>query len=440
MLNWADYRRHVEALMAAALAAADPAEAVRRHLSLEDDLLQLGPRRIELEQRARIFVVGAGKAGAAMGGAAAQILGRRLTAGVVAVPSAPSDHHGPIEWIESGHPLPDEGSLEAGRRIRRLLEDGRPGDIVLVLLSGGGSALLELPRPGLTLPDLRASNELLMRAGASIEELNTVRQHLSQIKGGGLANMARPAQVLALILSDVVGDKVEVIASGPTARPAGTRQQALDIIQRYELSTSLPGPVLRALEIGPDGELGRAQALENTVIASNRTAAEAALEAGRGIGFNSRIITTEMEGQARRAGALAAGLAKTVLEHGDPLPAPACLILGGETTVKIQGDGIGGRNQELALAAAIELDGLKLCALASFDTDGIDGPTPAAGAVVTGEAASAARSRRLDPDEHLARSDSHTLLSAIGATLTTKPTGTNVNDLVFVLVYPDRGG
>lgn len=440
MLNWADYRRHVEALMAAALAAADPAEAVRRHLSLEDDLLQVGPRRIELEQGARIFVVGAGKAGAAMGGAAAQILGRRLTAGLVAVPSAPSERHGPIEWIESGHPLPDDGSLEAGRRIRRLLEDGRPGDIVLVLLSGGGSALLELPLPGLTLPDLRASNELLMRAGASIEELNTVRQHLSQIKGGGLANMARPAQVLALILSDVVGDKVEVIASGPTARPAGTRQQALDIIQRYELSTSLPGPVLRALEIGPDGELGRAQALENTVIASNRTAAEAALEAGRGIGFNSRIITTEMEGQARRAGALAAGLAKTVLEHGDPLPAPACLILGGETTVKIQGDGIGGRNQELALAAAIELDGLKLCALASFDTDGIDGPTPAAGAVVTGEAASAARSRRLDPDEHLARSDSHTLLSAIGATLTTKPTGTNVNDLVFVLVYPDRGG
>lgn len=371
-----------------------------------------------------------------MGRAATEILGERLTTGVMAVPSAPTVNQGSIEWVEGGHPLPDEGSLEAGRRMRQFLEDTRPEDMVLVLLSGGGSALLELPLAGLTLADLRTTNELLMRAGASILELNMVRQQLSQIKGGGLASMACPAAVVSLILSDVVGDKTEVIASGPTALPAGTRQHALGIVRHYQLSGSLPGSILRALEDEPVQRVSRAQALENVIIAGNRTAADAAYEAAGAMAFSARIVTTELEGEARQAGVLAAGLAKTVSEHGEPVSAPACLILGGETTVKVQGDGTGGRNQELALAAAIELDGWHFCALASFDTDGIDGPTPAAGAVVTGETAGAAQARGLDPREYLARNDSHSLLSAVGADLQTGPTGTNVNDLVFVLVYP----
>jgi glycerate 2-kinase len=416
------HRTHIDRLRDAAIRAVDPAAAVRRSLAPSD-----------LECKGRIFVVGAGKAGAAMFQAVESILGDRIASGAVSVPQLPAAGSDRVRFILGGHPLPDEGSLSAGGEIARMLENASQDDLVLVLLSGGGSALMELPQPGVSLEDIRTTTDLLLKSGASIREVNCLRTPQSRIKGGGLARMASPARVLSLILSDVVGNSLETIASGPTFPRKYSPEEIHAVLEKYHLRESLPTAVMEALKAyAVDSSVSGEQipAVENRIIASNRTAGEAAADEAHRLGFHLACLADDWQGEAREAGRRFAEL--LVRESGK---GPACCIAGGETTVTVRGGGKGGRNQEAALAAAIALDGKAGVAVASFATDGVDGPTDAAGAIVTGQTIERARSLGMDPLRFLNDNNSYPFFSALGDLILTGPTGTNVNDLWIGLVY-----
>ncbi len=460
-----DHREHLRLIRAAALAAADPYRAVRSRLRLVGDQLLAGDPTgdalvaLPLEPGRQALVAGAGKAGVAMARAVAEALGERLTAGVVAAPHLPSIEDRArgaqtsaaspalerITFISGGHPLPTEGSLRAGAAIRNLLAGTRPGDVVIAPISGGGSALLELPRPGLTLDDLRAANDLLLRSGASVQEINVLRQRLSQIKGGGLARMAAPATVIGLILSDVVGDPLPLIASGPTV--AAPPADPLEIVHRYQLASRLPAPVLACLREIQTSKVSETfevynrevhnREVYNLLVGSNALAAQAAgREAGR-LGFRVRLQAAPLVGEARPAGGAVGEAVRAWPREGRPAgsPVPGCLIWGGETTVTVRGQGRGGRNQELALGAALALRGVARVAVMAFGTDGVDGPTDAAGGIITGESASRGEALGLSAQRALEQNDAYGFLQALGALLITGPTGTNVQDLTVGLAY-----
>ncbi len=428
-LRFSDHQRHIAAIRQAALRAADAARAVESNLRLTGDGLFVGSRRFALAPQGRLYLVALGKASPAMSRAAAQVLGERLYAGVAAVPQQgagePPAH---VRFIPAGHPLPDEGSLAAGRAVADLLSQTRPEDLLLALVSGGGSAMLELPPPGVSLEDLRRLNSLLLRSGAPIQEINTVRRALSRIKAGGLAHLAAPARSAALILSDVVGNRISAVASGPTVLRAVPPGAARLVLERYDLWDQAPRPV-RAFLSGHTRPITRAPRPYNLIVGSNRQVAEAAAQCAAQLGFPTRVLSYRMQGEAHEQGLrIARSLRRTAR--------PACLLMGGETTVTVRGDGRGGRNQELALAAALALEGVRDVAVMSLATDGIDGPTDAAGALVTGESAARARARGLDPHAALQANDSYTLLDALDLLIRTGPTGTNLNDLVVGLAYP----
>lgn len=424
-------RADLEFALRAALAAVDPAAAVRRAL-----------RPSDLAAAERVIIVGAGKAGVAMARAAVETVGPKLAGGVMAVPAAPIRSHTPsgfpepvtpdrrvagVTFIVGGHPLPDAGSLAAGAACAELLQDAGANDLVLALISGGGSALLELPVSGISLEDLRLLTDLALRSGAPIEALNRMRWRLSQVKGGGLLRLAAPARVLSLILSDVIGNPLEIIASGPTVQPEPGGETAWAIAQRYGLAERLPVHIGERLRAAPTA-LAAAR-VENRIIGSNRLAAEAALAAARGRGYAVLYLGDDWRGEAREAGRR---FAREVLKARGA--EPTCVIAGGETTVRVVGTGRGGRNQEFALAAALELDGQRDVSVAAFGTDGVDGPTDAAGAVVTGETLVEARRRGLDPQAYLADNDAYHFHQTLDTLLLTGPTGTNVNDLMIGLV------
>jgi hydroxypyruvate reductase len=432
---WADHRSHALSLRQAALKAADPAEAVRRYLRLDGEALVVGDERLPLKPGARVFLAGGGKAGAAMAAAARDILGARLKAGCLAAPALPERSLAPVELVQGGHPVPDEGSLAAGARMAAMLAEAQPGDIVLGLVSGGASALLEHLAPGVTLADLQATTQAMLRSGATVVEINTLRKRLSQIKGGGLARLAAPADVAGLILSDVVGDPLANIGSGPTVPQAMGAREALAVVERYHLEGVLPASVMQAVRAAPPAEPAGAARVVNQIVGSNALAAQAAVEQARELGFQALLLSTFVEGEAREVGRVIAGLAKGMRRHGHPLPPPACLVLGGETTVTVRGDGAGGRNQEAALAAAIALDGWERVMVVTLATDGVDGMSPAAGALATGETAARARALGLSPRAVLDANDSYHFFAALGDAILTGPTGTNVNDLTFVCVY-----
>lgn len=426
-----DSAAHLAALRTAALHAVDPAEAVRRNLSLKD-----------VGEAERVWVVGAGKAGLAMARAAAEILGERLSAGIVAVPQAPEISPEHITFIEGGHPLPTEGSLAAGQAIAHLLEHTTAQDVVIALISGGGSALLELPRPGLTLADLQITNDQFLRCGAKIQDINVVRGALSQIKRGGLARLAYPARVVSLILSDVVGNPIHLIASGPTSTTstdlaektlaAGTDNPAWQIVERYQLQATLPKAVIQTLRApSVQSFVLSASSVDNRLIASNRLAGEAAVEAARGLGFDVHYLGDDWQGEAREMGARFAEACRAFPKHAQPV----CLIAGGESTVTLRGSGVGGRNQEAALAAAVAIAGFSTIVISTFATDGVDGPTDAAGAMVRGDTAARAWALGLNPQQHLDHNNAYPFFAALKDLIITGPTGTNVNDLLFGLVY-----
>jgi hydroxypyruvate reductase len=318
-------------------------------------------------------------------------------------------------------------------------------DLVLAVISGGGSALLTLPVAGLTLAELQQTTDLLLRCGATIVELNTVRKHLSQIKGGGLARLAGPAPVASLILSDVVGDPLDVIASGPTVADPTTFAEAWAVLERYHLVARMPAAVRERLRAGLEGavpdtpkpDAALFQRVHNVIVGSNRLAAEAAVQAAREAGLNALLLSTFVEGEARQVAHVAVALAKELVTYDRPVSRPACLVWGGETTVTMCGKGKGGRNQELALAAAVSMAGLPGVLLVALGTDGTDGPTDAAGAVASGETMARASSVGLDAVAHLENNDAYPFFDTLSDLIRTGPTGTNVNDLILIFVYPN---
>jgi glycerate 2-kinase len=453
-------------ILAAALGAVDPAAAVHRHLHRDGDVLRAGDQTYDLRAYERVFVVGTGKAGAPMAHAAAKLLGDRLAGGVVVVkgygdapklqiaerpesarlqveePNLQSTIYN-LQFVAAGHPIPDERGVAGARRIAQLLEQATERDLVIALISGGGSALLTLPAEGIELAELQALTSILLRCGANINEINTLRKHLDQVKGGGLARLAHPASVITLILSDVVGNPLDVIGSGPTVPDTSSFADAYAVLERYDVVADAPAPIVERLRRGMAGQIAetlkpgdpRFARVHNLIVGSNLQAAEAALAAARAAGFNTLLLTTFLQAEAREAGRVLAAVARELANSGQPLARPACIIAGGETTVTLRGSGRGGRNQELALAAVADLAGLPDLALVALATDGGDGPTDAAGAVVTGATLDRARALGLDPAAHLARNDAYPFFDALGDLLKPGPTETNVNDLAFLFAF-----
>ena len=438
-------------VLAAALDAVDPYAAVLRHLRFavsegaEGERLWVGDRPYALDAGRHVWVVGAGKAGFPMARAAAEALGERIAGGLVIV----KDGHVPpgqslpgIQIIEAAHPVPDGRGEAATRRIAALLEQAAPGDLVLALISGGGSALMTAPAPGIALADVQALTSELLASGASIDEINTLRKHIDMVKGGGLAGWAAPARTAALILSDVIGDPLDVIASGPCVPDSSTFAGADAILRRYALLERTPPSIRARLEDGLRGSVAETpkpgdslfEHVQNTIVASNIQAAQAAAAQAKREGWQALLLTTYLQGEARHAGRFLAALARQAAATGEPLARPACILIGGETTVTLRGDGLGGRNQELALGAVNEMSGLEDALLVALATDGGDGPTDAAGAVVSGETLARAREKGLDPQVFLARNDAYHFFEPLGDLLRPGPTQTNVNDLAFLFL------
>lgn len=418
--------------------AVDPGTAIRRHVHRADAEFVVGDRGYRLDNYERVFLLGGGKAAVPMASAIVDILGRRLDEGVLVTKhghariSGSSSFPSNIRIIEAGHPVPDECSVAGAQAVADLATRATSRDLVICLISGGGSALLTLPVPELTLEDLRGITDELLRSGATINEINAVRKHCSQVKGGHLARLASPAHVVTLILSDVVGDPLDVIASGPTVADTTTVADASGVLQRYDIAGG--EEACSFLRETPKPGAAAFERVLNVIVGSNRQAATAAVTRARHLGFEALLLSTYIEGEAREVAKVAAGLAKGVRMHNDPLPPPACLVWGGETTVTVRGDGKGGRNQELALSAALALEGWTGVLITALATDGTDGPTDAAGAVITGCTIGKARELGLDPWAALQTNDSYPFFDQLGDLIQTGPTGTNVNDLLFVLV------
>ncbi|MBK9091248.1 MAG: glycerate kinase [Anaerolineae bacterium] len=453
--RWKTARVIAAELQQAALQAADPGRAVARHVRRDGPLLTVGDQGYDLSTTGRLFLLSVGKASLGMAAALLTCLGpwaqRKLGGGLIVLPEAlvgaalawrgavASD----LRIIGAGHPLPSAGSVVAGQAALELLQQATPADLVICLLSGGGSALLTAPAPGLSLADLQATTQLLLRGGATIHELNAVRKHLDQVKGGGLALAAGDARLCSLILSDVPGDRLDVIASGPTAPDPSTFADAWAVIERVQGEAQVPAAVRQRLQAGRRGELpetlkpeaARALPLQHQVIGSNRLAVEAVAQAAADRGLAPLILATQLAGEAREVGRVLAAIAGEVARHGRPQRQPACLVAGGETTVTVRGRGRGGRSQELALAAALSIgDAGRPVGLLSFGTDGIDGPTDAAGAWVDDTTVARAQALGLDPLAALANNDAYPFFAALGDLIITGPTGTNVNDVVLILV------
>jgi glycerate 2-kinase len=431
------HEAHVDIIVRAALQAADPAGAVMRKLKRDGDILRIGAERFDLAI-GRVYVVGVGKASVAMGTAAAQVLGKKLTQGIL-VAKATFVHDEAAETPPglpqlkihlAGHPISDQRSVDAALAASLLLAETTADDLVLFLISGGASALLT--QPMIPLPEWRRLNRVLLNSGCTIGELNTVRRRLDHIKGGGLARLASPAKQASLILSDVVGNRLEAIGSGPTVSNPDSVQDARDVLSRFNVAEQLGsetwGRIEYQLDIAEETRLPRVESATHCIIADIGQAAEAAASAAGELGFNSKVLTSHLEGEAREVGKVVAALSMDS-------PVNSCLILGGETTVTVRGNGVGGRNQELVLAAALSIEGAVNQIIASFATDGEDGSTGAAGAIVSGETTRIGREMGLSARDCLDRNDSYHFFREVGGLLETGQTGTNVNDLVVALHY-----
>jgi hydroxypyruvate reductase len=353
------------------------------------------------------------------------------TAGVIAIPSSDrTAFPGFIQVFRAGHPHPDKNSVKAGQAAKNLLKHCSVDDRVLVLISGGGSALLELPEVGLELEDLHALTDILLRSGLAIQQMNIIRGAISQTKAGGLARMAAPARVVSLILSDVVGDPLSSIASGPTVFGPDRRRHARELLKKAGLWQEIPLRI-RTFLAQPGPPRTKAHRPLNVLLAGNSQMLMAAAEAATALGFQTEVLSRQMHGEARQVGRR---FARRLKNRRTRVELPTCLLMGGETTVTVTESGKGGRNQEFALAA--ELEGEKGVVLVSVASDGRDGPTDAAGAMVDGETIARIRMKGTDPYHALAQNNTHAALKAGGALLETGPTGTNVADLVLGLVYP----
>lgn len=436
-----EQREAILSMWRAALAAVEPGAAVRRALVRDGELLRVGGQVIDLRDVRHIWVVGAGKAGAPMVVAAEEVLGERVTGGVVAVKERHVVPTRRVRLVEAPHPYPGPASLEAARHIEAIADRAEAEDLVICLFSGGGSALLTRPAPGISLGELGLMNGALLASGAPIEQINILRKHVSAIKGGQLARRIWPARHITLLLSDVVGDVADVVASGPTVADPSTWEDARAVIERYKLRDRLPASVVRRVEAGCAGELEDTpkaghEVFEGAIleiIAGGEIACAAAAAKGRELGMRVHVETTSLRGEAREVGVALVAAGRELL-RGEG--AARCILLAGETTVTLGRDvGRGGRNQELALAALCELrEGEERIWVGAMTTDGTDGPTDVAGAIVSGGMVAAAREAGVSLPRALSRHDATPALDALGALVRVGPTRTNVNDLVFLVV------
>jgi hydroxypyruvate reductase len=377
-----------------------------------------------------------------MARATERVLGRRITAGLINVKYGHTTRLRRIELNQCGHPVPDEAGASGAARIAALAASAGPGDLVLCLISGGASALLPLPAEGITLAEKQDTTRQLLACGANIHEMNALRKHISRIKGGQLARLAAPAAVEALLLSDVIGDNLDVIGSGPTAPDASTFAGVAAMLDRYGIRASIPAAVRDRIERGVRGEIAETPKpgdplfarVRNTVIGSNRLALDAAAVAARSLGYRTLILSSQIQGETREVARMHAAIARDIAETGRPLKPPACIITGGETTVTLRGEGLGGRNQEFVLAAAIDIAGLDRAVVFSAGTDGTDGPTDAAGAIADG----ATLSRNPDARRFLDANNSYHYFEPLGDLVITGPTNTNVMDVRLILVGSAR--
>jgi glycerate 2-kinase len=419
-------------ILRAALQAADPERAVLNHVSFDGRVLKAGRKRYLLNAFERIHVIGAGKASAAMARALERLLSRRITGGWINVPDGTAMRLRRIELHASGHPIPDERGVEGARRILEIAHSAGERDLLICVISGGASALMPAPSPPMTLAEKQAVTRRLLGSGATIQEMNTVRKHLSLIKGGHLASAAFPATVVTLLLSDVVGDDPGVIGSGPTAADPSTCADAVHILNKYRID--LPLEALHETPKLADSSLAR---MHTVIIGSNRLAMDAAALCARGLGYRTAVLSASIEGETREVASMHAAIAREILASGRPLKRPACLLSGGETTVTLRGKGLGGRNQEFVLAAILALQGAGPATVLSAGTDGIDGPTDAAGAIADTETLARAAGLGLDARRFLEENDSYHFFDPLQALLKTGPTGTNVMD-VRVLLVPSQ--
>jgi hydroxypyruvate reductase len=442
-----EMRRMAKNIFLKALSAVDPSNILKDRIRIEKDSLRIKmdenlEKTFNLNTFNKIFVVGTGKASNAMALAIEEIFGNRITKGLI---TTKYGHLLPLkktETIEAGHPIPDQNGYEGAKKIQNLLKESGPNDLVIFLLSGGGSALLPFPAEGIELKEKQEVTQLLLDCGADIKEINTIRKHISQMKGGWLAKWAYPSTVIGFILSDVVGDQLDVIGSGPTVPDPSTFGEAWEILKKYDLLKEISPSIQKYLQLGKEGKREETpkpgdvvfEKTHNSLIGSNILALRAAEKEASSLGFNTLILSSSIAGETREAARFHSAIAKEVISSGNPIPKPACILSGGETIVTIKGNGLGGRNQEFVLAGAIEIVGIEKVVLLSGGTDGSDGPTDATGAVADSTTVHRAKSMGLDPKAHLENNDAYPFFQKLGDLLITGPTHTNVMDVRIILV------
>lgn len=430
------------AIFSTAISAVDPEFCVAKRLALDAGVLRIGDSSYDLDAIKSIYLVGFGKASAAMARPVETLLGDRITDGLIITKyghGLPLDH---CKVFEAGHPLPDENGRVATDALLTLVGSAGKDDLILCMISGGGSALAPAPVDTIDLADKQIITGLLLSCGASIHEINTVRKHLSKIKGGQLCRQANGANMVSLILSDVIGDDLDIIASGATAADRGTFSDCMNILTRYKLLEEAPGAVVAHLQAGCNGQVpetvklesGTFERVSNHIVGSISEALAAAEAKAKALGFNTLILSSTVQGEAREIAKVLSSIAREVGQSDRPVCAPACLLCGGETTVTLHGSGKGGRNMELALAAGIELDGLSDTLLLSAGTDGTDGPTDAAGAFASGNTLKRGVAQSISAHHHLVENNSYPFFKLLDDLLITGPTRTNVMDLQVLLI------
>lgn len=433
-------------IMASAIRAVDPYKCIKDTIKYNGQLLIIGEDRISTDEVDRIFIIGLGKASVPMAISVIDILGEMIDFAVVDTKSKTfqefNNYGGKLKILFGGHPVPTEESISATKSIVDSIPKLTQKDLVLVLISGGGSALFTEPVAGVPLDGFQKMTEILLKSGAEIKEINTMRKHLDDVKGGRLALKLQPARVFTLILSDVVGDRLDMIASGPTVPDPTYFKDALAIVEKYHLKEKLPQSIVSYLQIGEEGkvaetlkpEFARNFYLKNILVGSNYLSAKAGYDRARALGYRSLILSTYMTGETRNAAEFLGGIINSEIAHDIPLKKPACIILGGETTVEVKGSGRGGRNQDLALRMAETISGMNNLLFISLATDGEDGPTDAAGAAIDGFVLTDGTVEKgLDVSSHIMNNNSYEYFDRTGALIRTGSSGTNVNDLVIIL-------
>ena len=432
-------------IMAGVINRANAADVIQKHITCDATHLIVNNTSFDLRKFQRIFVIGAGKACVPMSIALEKILKDKITSGLVITKDGYVDLEysslgSKIKILIASHPLPDQRNIQAASKLISFLSNINRYDLVIMLLSGGGSSLLMFPAPGISLQDIQITTSILLRSGTSINEINTIRKHLDLFKGGGLIKFIPASTVISLIISDVVGDSLDVIASGPTVADPTTFTDAWNILHKYQVIDKIPSRVRAHFYNGIKSKIEDTikpgdpllSNVTNLIVGNNTEAINNAENIAQLLGFNTIVITTSLQGEASQIGKTIANDVKNMFWSSSKISRPACLIAGGETTVTVTGTGKGGRNQEFALGAVNELSGSDQIIISSLSTDGGDGPTDAAGAVVTNETYLRGLSIGLDPNEFLLNNDSYHYFNSLGDLIRTGPTLTNVNDLVFI--------